>query len=449
MALQSTPSYTLAAWMRPFRSAFTTPSFANLLVILTGTLLAPARRTISAALHLSGLENCRHFTNYHRFLNRAAWSGRTLSHRLLLLLVTCFVPQGPVIIGIDDTLERRWGRKILARGIYRDPVRSSHGHFVKASGLRWLSAMVLAPIPWAGRVWALPYLTVLAPSERYAREHKQRHKLLTDWARQVALQTVRWLPGRQIVMVGDSSFSAIDLLKALRTRLCVITRLRLDARLFDPPPPRLPHRSGRPATIGPRQPSLAQRLSDPATKWRPLQVTGWYGQNTRLIEIVSGTALWHHPGRQVLIRYVLVRDPAAQFRPQAFLCTDPDRDPVDILRWFVRRWSIEVTFAEVRRHLGVETQRQWSDAAIARTTPCLLALFSLVTLWVTQLPKSALQVRASIWYPKPRPTFSDALAAIRRELWRDQFKTSPSHPDMVKIPRPTLARLTDLACHPT
>lgn len=309
--------------------------------------------------------------------------------------------------------------------------------------------MLLAPIPWAGRVWALPFLTVLAPSERYAREHKQRHKLLTDWARQVALQTVRWLPGRQVVMVGDNSFSAIELLKALRTRLCVITRLRLDARLFDPPPPRQPHRCGRPATIGPRQPSLVQRLNDPTTKWRALEVSGWYGQGTRLIEIVSGTALWHHPGRQVLIRYVLVRDPTAQFRPQAFLCTDPDCEPIDILRWFVRRWSIEVTFAEVRRHLGVETQRQWSDAAIARTTPCLLALFSLVTLWTTQSQKSALQVRASIWYPKPQPTFSDALAAMRRELWSDQFKTSPPHPDMVKIPRPILARLTDLACHPT
>lgn len=182
--MERAPYHTLQAWLKPFRPAFTAPSFANLLVILTGTLLAPARRTISSALHLSGLATCRHFTNDHRFLNRAAWSGRALSHRLLLLLVTWFVPQGPVIIGIDDTLERRWGRKILARGIYRDPVRSSHGPFVKASGLRWLSAMILAPIPWAGRIWALPYLTVLAPSARYAREHKQRHKLLTDWARQ-------------------------------------------------------------------------------------------------------------------------------------------------------------------------------------------------------------------------------------------------------------------------
>jgi len=180
-----------------------------------------------------------------------------------------------------------------------------------------------------------------------------------------------------------------------------------------------------------------------------LQVTGWYERGERLVEIVSGTALWHHPGRLVPIRYVLVRDVAGELRPQAFLCTDLDADPVDILRWFVRRWSIEVTFAEVRRHLNVETQRQWSDPAIARTTPALLGLFSLVTLWAhdlyaTQTPAP----RTASWYSKPLPTFSDALARVRRELWmHHDFHTSAAVPDLVKLPRAAINAMIGAACY--
>jgi hypothetical protein len=309
--------------------------------------------------------------------------------------------------------------------------------------------MVLPQIPWAGRVWALPFLTVLAPSERYARERQRQYRKLTDWGRQMLLQLVRWLPERRIIAVTDASFAAIGLLNALRCRLCMITRLRLDARLFDPPPRRRAGTIGRPRAIGKRQPTLAQRLDNRKTRWRRFQVTGWYGRGERLVEIVSGTAIWHHPGRLVPIRYVLVRDVAGELKPQAFLCTDLDTDPLDILRWFVRRWSIEVTFAEVRRHLGVETQRQWSDPAIARTTPALLGLFSLIALWAHDLYETQMPApRTASWYPKPLPTFSDALAAVRRELWAGRsFETSSQIHDVAKISPVTLNNLINLACY--
>jgi len=439
----------LATWMQPFRSSFTASTWQHVLVLIVGAILAPGRRTVAAALRVTGLDQDPHFTNYHRVLNRNRWRSRPLARRLLRLLVSTFVPHGPVIIGLDETLERRWGAKISARGIYRDPVRSSHGHFVKASGLRWLSVMLLPDIAWAGRVWALPFLTALAPSERYASMRRRRHKKLTDWGRQVLLQTARWLPGREIIAVADSSYAAIDLLNAVRRRICMITRLRLDARLFDPPAPRRPGAVGRPRVIGCRQPTLARRLADPATRWRRLLVTGWYGRGERGVEIVSGTALWHHPGRVVPIRYVLVRDVAGELKSQAFLCTDLAADPLDILRWFVRRWSIEVTFAEVRRHLGVETQRQWSDPAIARTTPALLGLFSLVTLWADDLyAKTTPTPRTASWYPKPLPTFSDAIAAVRRELWTPKnFQTSASSLDFLKIHTTILNSLVNVACY--
>jgi DDE superfamily endonuclease len=439
----------LAAWMTPFRSSFTAPTWRHVLVLVTGALLVPGRRTVASALRVLGLADTPQFTNYHRVLNRDRWCSRGLSRCLLRLLVTALVPDGPVVVGLDDTIERRWGAKIRARGIYRDPVRSSHGHFVKASGLRWLCIMLLPEIAWAGRVWALPFLTALAPSERYAQEVGRRHKKLTDWGRQILLQTARWLPDRRIVAVADSSFAVIDLLNAVRTRICMVTRLRLDARLFDPPGPRRRGAVGRPPTIGRRQPSLTRRLAARDTRWRRVRVTGWYGRTERIVEIVSGTAIWHHPGRRVPIRYVLVRDPADELKPQGFLCTDLDADPLDILRWFVRRWATEVTFAEVRRQLGVETQRQWTDPAIARTTPVLLALFSLVTLWTNDLQRDRrLLARTASWYPKKLPTFADALATVRAELWRDGgFRRSSQAKDLSDIHPDALDRLIDLACY--
>ena len=440
----------LAAWMRPFASCFTAAVWRHVLVLVAGALLVPGRRTVAAALRVMGLAQAPGFAVYHRVLSTGRWSSRAVARRLLLLLVAAFVPNGPVVIGIDDTIERRWGARIKARGIYRDPVRSSHGHFVKASGLRWLCAMLLAPVPWAGCVWALPLLTVLAPSERHAAKHGQRHKKLTDWARQVLLQVARWLPGRRVVAVADSSFSAIALLRDLAPHLTVVTRLRLDACLCDPPPPRHPRRRGRPPVTGARLPSLAERLRSRRTPWRRVSLDGWYGQRTRRLDIATGTALWHHPGRRVAIRWVLVRDPSGEKEPQAFLCTDLDAGPTDILRWFVRRWRTETTFEEARRHLGVETQRQWSDLAILRTTPALLALFSLVTLWANELAaERGPLVECVRWYRKSLPTFSDALALVRYELWTTQlFATSPPTGTTQNASADLINRLLLIACRP-
>ncbi len=391
-------------------------------LLLISAILAPGKRTVASLLRIAGLSRERRFTNYHRVLNRAAWSTHSAARLLLGLLITAFVPTGPVVLGIDDTIERRRGKRISAKGIYRDPVRSSKGHFVKASGLRWLSLMLLAQIPWAGRVWALLFLTALAPSERYCRERGRRHKKLTDWARQLALQARCWLPGREIVLLGDSSFAALDLLAALAQRglICII-RLRLDAALYEPASPRKPGTVGRPRTKGARLPNLSALLADEHTRWAEVTVPGWYGEGDRTVEVCSATAVWRHAGLPVVpVRWVLLRDPRHRFDPQALLCTDPARDPLQIVRWFVQRWQVEVTFRKVRDHLGVETQRQWSDRAIARTTPCLLALFSVVALLAARLdPRARLAVCTAAWYRKPHPTFAGTLAAVRRLFWRE------------------------------
>ncbi|HSH82348.1 MAG TPA: transposase [Herpetosiphonaceae bacterium] len=420
-----------------FAPLFVHRSWRHAQVLLIGALLTPGQRTVASLLRLAGLSRERHFVNYHRILSRATWSPRSGGRILLGLLVDAFVPDGPLVMAIDDTIERRWGRRIRAKGIYRDPVRSSDAHFVKTSGLRWMSLMLLAPIPWAGRIWALPVLTALAPSECFCRERARRHKTLLDWGRQMALQARRWLPGRDLILVTDSGFSALLFLDAMRRAgITAITRLRLDAALYEPAPIRLPGTMGRARRKGARLPTLAQVLAAKSTRWQTVRVPGWYGAGERTIEITSATAVWQHGGLPVVpIRWVLIRDPLNCFAPQALLCTDPARDPSQIVGWFVRRWQVEVTFQEARTHLGLETQRQWSDKAIARTTPCLLALFSIVTLLAGHLPaRDRRQVAQAAWYHKPQPTFSDALAAVRRAIWREQaFVTSRRRSHSTKV----------------
>jgi DDE superfamily endonuclease len=375
-----------------------------------------------------------------------------VAHVLLGMVVRTFASTGAVVIGLDDTLERRRGQQIKAKGIYRDPVRSSHSHMVKASGLRWLCAMVLAEIPWAKRVWALPFLTALCPSERYHQQRGQRHKPLPQWAGQLIGLIHRWLPGRELVVVADSSYAVIELLKQVSETPAVslITRLRLDAALYDPAPARAPRQHGRPRKKGARRPTLQQVLEHPQTPWTCLTVNSWYGGEAREVEVCTDTAVWYHTGLPpVRLRWVLIRDPQEQFKPQALLSTQLSHSPAQILAWFVRRWTMEVTLEETRAHLGIETQRQWSDWAIGRTTPALFGLYSLVTLLAHSLPPAQTRlVRTAAWYAKPRPTFSDALAVVRRELWSHYyFSRSRTKSEVVEIPRSLLERLTDTVCY--
>lgn len=435
--------------LRHFELLFSERTWEWVKILLVGAILAPGKRTVTACLRVMGLSNERQFQTYHRVLNRARWSARTLSHVLLSLLLRAFVSaDAPVVLGIDEHLERRRGRTIAAKGIYRDPVRSSRSFFVKASGLRWICVMLLAPIPWAKRVWALPFLTVLAPSQRYHQERNQRHKPLLTWAQQMLKHVRRWLPDRKIVAVADSSYAALNFLAAcqrLSNPVSVITRLRLDAALYDPAPERMRGQKGRPRIVGARQASLMARMQDAATSWTEVRVN-WYGRTTKQVRLASGTALWYHKGQPpVSIRWVLISDGDGGFEPHALLCTDPTVEGYQIVEWFVMRWQLEVTFEEARAHLGIETQRQWSEKAIARTTPCLLGLFSLVTLFAHELVQGQeVAARQSAWYVKEVPTFADTIALVREHLWAvEGFWMSREEADMVKIPRALVERFTD------
>ena len=391
----------IVAVLLPFATLFQNRTWLKAQVLLVGTILTPGRRTVAAALRVMGLSGDRNYARYHHVLNRAAWSPLQVSHVLLkLLLQHLDRGDGPLVFDIDETMERRQGPQISVLGIYSDAVRSSRSYLVKASGLRWISLMWLGHIPWAGRYWALPFLTVLAPSERYyQRRGRPPHKKLTDWARQMILQLRRWLPCRQLALVGDGGYAVLDLLhfcQSLREPVTLIARLRLDAGLYAPAPPRQPGQMGRPRVKGLRLPTLKQLLdlpdlSLPDLSWVPSPVA-WYDGTTRTLELASQTAVWYHCGKPpVAIRWVLIRDPKGELNTQALPCTNQTVAPAQIVEWFVLRWQLEVTLQEVRAHLGVETQRQWSDRAIARTTPILMGLFS----WIA-LAAHALQERCPI-----------------------------------------------------
>jgi DDE superfamily endonuclease len=447
--LFSLPSLFVSRWST-FAPLFSDRVGRHAQVLLWGAMLAPGKRTVTSCLRIVGLAGEHRLVNYHRVLSRARWNSRDASRLLLGLLVRRFVPQGPIVLGIDDTIERRRGKRIQAKGIYRDPVRSSLSPFVKASGLRWVSLLWLAPVPWAARIWALPFLTCLAPSERYLLKHRKRHKPVLTWARQMIFQTQRWLSHRDLVVVGDSAFSALEWLQALvRQNITVVTRLRWDAALYEPAPFRPPGTNGRPRKKGKRWPTPRQLLNQQTPAWQRWLVPGWYGEGDGVMEICTQTAVWYHTGLPpVPIRWVLIRDPQQRFDPQALLCTDPTQSALTVVSWFVRRWQVEVTFQETRRTLGVESQRPWNDLAMARTTPCLLGIFSLVTLLADRLVRQGtLPMPHEAWYPKRWPTFADALATVRQHYWRQAgFRVSGCRKQVQKLSSTLRECLTYALC---
>lgn len=426
--------------LAPFAPLFSHRVWLHAQLLLLGAILTPGARTVTAALRATGLAAERRFTNYHRVLNRARWSTRQGSWILLNMLVTLLVPpEATIVLGADDTVERRSGRKINAKGGYRDAVRSSKSHVIRCFGLKWVSMMLLVAVPWSRRVWALPFLTALArPADKHG---QRRHKTSIDWVRQMSKQVRRWLPARRLVLVVDGGFAAVSLaLACVKSRVAMVSRLRWDAALYHSPGPHPKGKRGPKPTKGKRQRSLQAWAARSDTPWETVEVD-WYGGQRKTVWVCSRTALWYTPGLPpVAIRSVLVADPEGKLRMEAFFCTDLQATPVQILEWVVMRWSVEVTFEEARAHLGVETQRQWSDRATARTTPVLLALFSLVTVLALRLSQDGqIPVPVTAWYHKAEPTFADCLALVRRHLWCARYLVnSTAKPEFVQFPREAL-----------
>ena len=435
----------------PFEHLFDPRTWRKAQLLAVGAILSPGKRTVSSALNILGIGQHGDFAIYHHVLNRAQWSPLRLSRVLLLLVVGRLGSSTePLVFGIDETVDRRWGRKIAAKGRYRDPVRSTDDQVVMTPGLQWVSLMLLTRIGWAGRHWALPFLTALVVSARYDRRKGRRHKTVTDYAQQMLVCRRRWLPDRDLVVVADGGYAKREFLRhcqGMSKPVVVVTKLRKDASLHQPAPARRPGQIGRPRVVGARLPNPTAVLDDPATQWTPYRATGSDGSTT-MVELASGVALWCHGGPPRLpIRWVVVRYLAERRGPYALLCTDVAAEPLRILQWYLLRWQVEVTFEELRAHLGMETQRQWSERAIARTTPALFGLFSVVTLAADILigQQGGMAPRTTAWYDKTSPSFADAIALVRRHLWVQQgtFMPSEREHESIKVPRLLYRRMLD------
>ena len=441
----------IIALLESFRPLFTAPTWKKMVTLLKGTLLAHGRRTVTAALWQTGHQQDPHFSSFHQVLNRARWSPLQASRQLLTLIIDTFVQAGGSLdIVIDETLERRWGAHIAKRGHYRDSARSSRQRSVSSPGLRWIVLAVVVQVPWTHQRWALPFLAVLATTPEVSQQLGLRHKTLGMRAHQLVSLLRRWLPGVPIKLMGDLAYSILELgLHCAKHQITLIAPFRLDSVIHLPPPQRSKDTRGRPPAKGKRLPSVEHLLHDPTTVWQHLTLD-WYGQGQQTLEFCTGTACWYRSGSALLpIRWVLTRDPRGKRPPKALFSTDQAQPAEEIIRDFMKRWRQDATFEESRAHLGLETQRQWSNLAIERSTPLLFGLYSLVALFGHALTQEApFPVKKAAWYHKQVATFSDVLALVRRHLWGNfTFPTSRTDPDVVLIPRSVLAQLAHAVCY--
>ena len=419
----------ILAVLAPFASEFSRPTWKNIQILLIGAILCRGPRRISSILRVMGLSNIRNFSKYHRVLSRSTWDGLKLAKILLGILVQLLPASWPIIIVVDETLERRRGKNIKAKGLYRDAVRSSQSNVVTSYGLKWECMAFILPLPWCKRAWALPFLTILAPSKKSNETEGKRHKTSIDWTKQMVCVVSRWLK-KSWILVGDGAYACMDLaLTCISRGAILISRLRLDAQLFEFPVAEK-KKLGRKPIKGTRI-HLKNMLKDSSKIWCRETVC-WYGGETRVLEYLNFICLWYQAGKTpVKLRVILVKTPDGKNEAEVFFSTDLNMAAADIIKNFVLRWNLEVTFEETRAHLDVETQRQWSDKAIARTTPLLMGLFSFVTLVALTMhqTKALVSMEFASWYDKQGElTFSDIMALVRRSIWSNIYFSKSENP---------------------
>ena len=414
-----------------FAPLFTRPTWKNINTLLMGAILCRGARRITSILRVMGLSEIKNFSKFHRVLSRARWDSLAASKILFGLLIKLLPSGWPIIIAVDETLERRRGKKIKAKGAYRDAVASSQSRVVISFGLKWECMTLIVPLPWCKRPWALPFMMILSPSKKSDDAAEKTHKTSIDWTIQMVRCVSRWLKRKAWILVGDGAYACMALAKScVKSGATLISRLRLDAQLYESPEVKKKGKRGRNRVKGKRI-QLKELLVDPNQVWQTLTVK-WYGGEQRTIECLTFECLWYHAGELPLkLRIVLVKTPNGKNEAETFFSTNLTNSPTQIIEWFVLRWNIEVTFSETRAHLGIETQRQWSDQAIARTTPLLMALLSILVLVAVKMheTKKLVVQETTSWYDKKGElTLADILMVIRRSIWvKMYFSISKNH----------------------
>ena len=437
--MSSQPKLSLPAAAQPlfdrFSVAFSQPTFQRFVLLAIGSILAMGRRTTTAILWTVRCAVGGHPSSYHRVFSRSAWSPWLLGKVLAAMVLELIPADQPVILSVDDTVAQHKGKHVYGKGCHHDAVRCSHTHIVWKWGHKWVVLAINVKFPFAARAWALPVLCALYKPVQLDRKEGHGHRTLIDLAKGLIAALIHWFPKRRFVLLGDGGYASHDLARFAhrhRDHLTLVSLFHGDANLYALPPKR--RGVGRPRVKGKKRASPDWIVS-PSKRTRAK--VGWYGGGQRKIELVSQTAHWYKGGRGLVpLRWVFVHDRQGTHRDEYFYCTDSSLSPQEIVTLFTTRWSIEVTFQEVREHLGFETTKQHCSKSILRTGPCLLSCYSVVALIYAKLVQQGRPIlHQTLSYHKSQAAFSDALYAVRRCLW-DQtiLKQAIPQPVVSKLP---------------
>jgi IS4 transposase len=423
-----------------FSVAFSRPSFQRFVVLFVGAILAGGRHTVTACLRAALTLAHGHASSYHRLFSRARWSLWPLAHVLAAAVLELVPPNQSVRVVVDDTTAMHKGKNVYGKAKHHDACRSTHSHMVWVWGHKWVVLAVLVKFPFASRAWALPVLMALYRPRELNEKEGRRHKTPLDLGRQLAAALIHWFPQRRFILLGDGGFASHDLARFCfghRRRLSLVSRLHPRANLYDPPPARKPGQGGRPRVKGRKRSAPADVVDRTPQRQRVHATVNWYGGARRKVQLVSGTAHWYRGGGGLVpIRWVFVHDLDGTHRDQYFYSTEVDLKPQEIVSLYTGRWSIEVTFQEAKFHLGLETTRQRVEKSVQRAFPCLLGLFSVVSLiYARHVGRRKPAVDPAPWYHKAEPTFSNAMSRVRRLLWTETvLEYLDSGHDFSKLP---------------
>jgi hypothetical protein len=420
-----------------FSVAFSEPTFQRFVVLAVGAILAMGRRTITAILATVRTLAPGHPSSYHRVFSRSPWSPWKLGKVLAALVLELIPADQWVVLSGDDTVAQHKGKHVYGKGCHHDAVRSTHTHMVWKWGHKWVVLAINVKFPFAKRAWALPVLCALYKPVDLDKAEGRRHRTPIDLIKGLVAALIRWFPERRFVLLGDGGYASHDLARFARRRrhhLTLVSLFHGDANLYALPPRPRCRKAGRPRVKG-------KKLASPdwvvAHQARTRAKVGWYGGGQRKIEFVSQVAHWYKGGCGLVdLRWVFVHDRDGTHRDQYFYCTDPEISPQEIVTLYTSRWSIEVTFQEVREHLGFETTKQHSSKSVLRTGPCLLSCYSIVALIYAKIAEHGKPlIHSTPTYTKTEATFSDALYVLRRRLW-DETILKQAIPEAVvsKIP---------------
>jgi len=429
--------------IREFGAAFTRPTYQRFVVLLFAAILTTGRRTVTNLLRTVQTRAPGHPSSYHRVFCKRRWSSWRLAHALADFILRHWVPQGPVRLAGDDTVDEHRGKKVYGKACHRDAVRSTHSFTAYRWGHKWVVLAILVKFSFATRLWALPVLVVLYRSKEWNRRHRRRHKTPSELMRQLLAVLMHWFPQRTFVFAGDGGFGTHELARLAhrhRGRLTLVSRFYPDANLYAPPPAVRSKRKGRPRKKGRK---LAAPMEVVKRSRRSRLTVAWYGGEQRRVEVVSGTGHWYKNGQGLVpVRWVFVHDCTGTHRDEYFFTTDLAMTCRMIIETFTGRWNIETTFQEMRDYLGLETTRGRTENTVLRAGPCLFGLYSVIALLYAQLPARQAGGPAVLWPGKTDRTFSDAITTVRRRLWTDWVFATPQHHEAFsKLSRPIRAVL--------